>query len=295
MRNKKNEMKTMSLLDKFIKDNTPEERGEMLLRTNELLLSLGHHDHELNIDNLASLEGSAETISLLMLIESELLAACKSLLLKYFIVCREQDLLLPYLSLLEFLHYIENTIESSTVVYYYNDELSAEDQLLSWVEVFRPDLEHDISTLILDVMDSLIENILQIHELKIDVESVEVDEVFLSKLPYIKLLRNVTNKELLPVRLVKDQVIKTTLTVEQITSRFSKSIYSDDTLDPTITPFNLIGFCMLTNNTIETLAHDTKTLCNVLYTDVPKVSGLIHAIDTILSPTGDLCKTMNTI
>lgn len=295
MRNKKNEMKTMSLLDKFIKDNTPEERGEMLLRTNELLLSLGHHDHELNIDNLASLEGSAETISLLMLIESELLAACKSLLLKYFIVCREQDLLLPYLSLLEFLHYIENTIESSTVVYYYNDELSAEDQLLSWVEVFRPDLEHDISTLILDVMDSLIENILQIHELKIDVESVEVDEVFLSKLPYIKLLRNVTNKELLPVRLVKDQVVKTTLTVEQITSRFSKSIYSDDTLDSTITPFNLIGFCMLTSNTIETLAHDTKALCNVLYTDVPKVSGLIHAIDTILSPTGDLCKTMNTI
>lgn len=295
MRNKKNEMKTMSLLDKFIKDNTPEERGEMVLRTNELLLSLGHRDHELNIDNLASLEGSAETISLLMLIESELLAACRSLLLKYFIVCREQDLLLPYLSLLEFLHYIENTIESSTVVYYYNDELSAEDQLLSWVEVFRPDLEHDISTLILDVMDTLIENILQIHELKIDVESVEVDEVFLSKLPYIKLLRNVTNKELLPVRLVKDQVIKTTLTVEQITSRFSKSIYSDDTLDSTITPFNLIGFCMLTNNTIETLAHDTKALCNVLYTDVPKVSGLIHAIDTILSPTGDLCKTMNTI
>lgn len=295
MRNKKNEMKTMSLLDKFIKDNTPEERGEMLLRTNELLLSLGHHDHELNIDNLASLEGSAETISLLMLIESELLAACKSLLLKYFIVCREQDLLLPYLSLLEFLYYIENTIESSTVVYYYNDELSAEDQLLSWVEVFRPDLEHDIAPLILDVMDTLIENILQIHELKIDVESVEVDEVFLSKLPYIKLLRNVTNKELLPVRLVKDQVIKTTLTVEQITSRFSKSIYSDDTLDSTITPFNLIGFCMLTNNAIETLAHDTKTLCNVLYTDVPKVSGLIHAIDTILSPTGDLCKTMNTI
>lgn len=285
----------MNLLDKFIKDNTTEERSELLLRTNELLLSLGHHDHELNIDNLAALEGSVETMALLLLIESELLNACDALLLKYYIVCRKDDNLLSYLSLLEFLSYIENTIESSTVIYYYNDELSAEEQLLSWVEVFRPDLEHGISTLILNVMDTLVENIMEIHELKSDVESTEIDEEFIGKLSYIKAVRASTQLDLLPVRLVRDQIIKTTLTIEQIASRFGKSIYSDDTLDPALTPYNLIGFCTLTSNTVETLAHDSKTLCNLLYTDVTKVNMLTHAIDTLLSPTGDLCKTMNTI
>lgn len=285
----------MNLLDKFIKDNSTEERSELLLRTDELLIALGHHDHQLNIDNLAALEGSVETMALLLLIESELLNACNALLLKYYIVCRKDDSLLPYHSLLEFLNYIENTIESSTVIYYYNDELSAEEQLLSWVEVFRPDLDHDISTLILDVMDTLIENIMEIHELKTDVESTDIDEAFIGKLSYIKVVRASTELDLLPVRLVRDQIIVNTLTIDQIVSRFAKSIYSDDTLDPTLTPYNLIGFCTLTNNTIETLAHDSKTLCNILYTDVTKVNMLTHAIDTLLRPTGDLCKTMNTI
>ena len=126
----------MNILDKFLTDHMPPERRDMFLSTNELLIKLGHVDHELNIDNLVTQYGNIETLSILMLIEDELIKACHNLLLSYFIVCRTETTLPPYLKLLEFLDYIENTIDSETVIYYYNDELSAQEQFMSWVEVF---------------------------------------------------------------------------------------------------------------------------------------------------------------
>lgn len=285
----------MNPLDKFLNDNMVVERAQLLIHVNELLIKLGHHDHVHNIDNLLPLHGNVETMQVLMLIESELIQACHSLSLMYHVVCRREYNVLPYLSLLQFLDYIENTVESETVIYYYNEELTPEEQLLSWVEVFRVDLEFDISTLILDVMPTLIDNIIQIHELRVDVVPVEYNEDFHNKLKFVKVLKNSTVNTILPVKLIQDQIITNTLTVEQIYKQFATMIYSNDAIDSSFTAINIVGFCLITNDTVDNVRNNSHNLTNMLYSDVKKVNILINKIDEVLNPTGELCKTMNTI
>lgn len=285
----------MNITDKYLTDHTTPERRDMLIGAYDLLVSLGHVDHELNIENLVSLHGSVETISILMLIESEIIAACHNLMYSYHIVCRRETTVLPYLGLLTFLNYIENTIESETVLYYYNDELTPVDQLLSWVEVFREDLLVDIGSLILDVTPSLIENILQTHELKSDVEITEYDAAFHSKIRLVKLLREHCPYDILPIALIKEQKLKTLVKVEEIPKRYGKWLYMADSENPEVTPFNIIAFLMLTTNDIPSLKADVITLVNALYDDVKKTTQIMRRVDEILNPSGELCKIMNTI
>lgn len=285
----------MNVVDKFLTDYTTPERRDLFMRTYELLTSLGHVDHELNIENLVSLHGSAETLSILMMIEGELINACHSLLLNYFIVCRHEMTLPPYLTLLEFLSYIENTIESQTIVYYYNEELSADDQFLSWVEVFREDMLVEIGSLILSVTPTLIENIIQMHELKVELEPVEQDVQFDTKIRYLKTLKQCTNHLLLPVALVQKRDITSLHSIEETANRFAKRIYYSDEVTPDATPYNLIGIAILTSSDINALKADVITLINLLYDDVKKTNLIMCKIDEILDPSGDLCKIMNTI
>lgn len=285
----------MNVVDKFLIDHTTPERHDLFMRTYGLLTGLGHVDHELNIENLVSLHGSVETLSILMLIESELINACHSLLLNYFIVCRREMSLPPYLTLLEFLEYLENTIESQTLLYYYNEELTAEDQLLSWVEVFREDMLTEIGSLVLNVTPSLIENILQMHELKVEVDPVEPDVQFDIKLKYLKQLKQHTAHGLLPVTLIQKQTLTRLSTLDNIAKRFAKQVYYVDEVNPEITPYNLIGLTMLTTGDINALKADVIALVNLLYDDVKKTNLIMCKVDEILDPSGDLCRIMNTI
>ena len=285
----------MNILDKFLTDHMTPERRDMFLSTNELLIKLGHVDHELNIDNLVAQYGNIETLSILMLIEDELIKACHSLLLSYFIVCRTETTLPPYLRVLEFLDYIENTIDSETVIYYYNDELSPQEQFMSWVEVFREDLVVEIGSLVLDVTPTLIENILQTHELKVDVHPIEFDEKFHHKLKYLKALKEVSNYELLGVKLIKSQTISQLHDVSTLVSRFSKLIYTSDSEASDETAYHILSLCLLSDNEVQSLKADILQMINDLYDDVKKTNLLISQTDAILSPTGELCKIMNTI
>lgn len=285
----------MNLTDKFLTEHTTPERRDMLMDTYDLLMTLGHVDHELNIDNLVSLHGSVETVAIVMLIEEELVNACHMLLLSYYIVSRKETSLPPYLLLLRFLSYIENTTESETIIHYHNEELTPLDQFMSWVEVFRNDLLTEIGSLILDVTPSLIENIVQTHELKVDVDIVEFDQSFHTKIKYIKALKEITEYELLPVKLIKNQSISALVNIDEVTSRYNKLVYAEDSLNTEVTPYNIIGLTMLTTNDINSIKADVIFVTNALYVDVKKTNIILSKIDEILDPLGELCKIMNTI
>lgn len=285
----------MNITDKFLTDHTTPERRDMLINAYDLLVNLGHVDHELNIENLVALYGTVETVSIVMLIEQEIRDACHLLLFNYHVVCRKEATVPPYLALLTFLDYMENTIESETVLYYYNDELSPVDQILSWVEVFHEHLLIEIGSLILDVTPSLIENILQTHELKSDVETNEYDAAFSNKIQILKQVREQSPYDLLPVRLIKEQKITALMSLEEIAPRFNKWIYEEDTQNPEVTPFNIIAFSILSFNDVKSLKADIIALVNVLYDDVKKTNKVMGRIDEILNPSGELCKIMNTI
>lgn len=284
----------MDTIDRFLTDHATPERRDLLMNTYNQLVTLGHVDHEIKIENFVSIQGDIDNSSIVMLIENELLGACHDISLKYFVVCRKEDKLSPYLKLLEFLDYLENTIESDTLIYHHNDELDARDQLLSWVDVFRNDLSTDISDLVLDVMDSLINNLLEIHELKVNIVPVEHDHLFHVKIKCLKALRDLTNRNLLAVLLIKGNQIKSTLSIPELARLFNKSVYALDT-DVSDTALNIVSLAVMSPNDVGSLGHDAKTLTNLLYDDVKKTNLLVTQIDQIIDQSGELCKIMNTI
>lgn len=284
----------MDVIDSFLTNNATEERRDLLMATHNQLISLGYLNHELNIQNYVNVEGSLDNANIVMLVENELLNACHDLALSYFVVCRKEDKIKPYLTLLEFLHYLENTIESATLLYHLNDELDARDQLLSWVDVFRNDMLAEISDLTLDVMDSLIDNITEMHELKVDLTPVEPDLLFQKKLQYLKVLNNFTTRDLVAVLLVKSNTLTTTYSLDEIYRRFSKSIYATD-IDTHGTALNIVSMAMMSPNDIGSINYDARTLVSLVYDDVKKANAIVNYIDELLNQTGELCKIMNTI
>ena len=284
----------MDVIDKFLTDTAPSERRDLFMSTYNHLVALGHVDHELNIENFVGVQGDVENDVILLLIENELVNACHDLALKYFIVCRKEERVNPYNKLLEFLDYIENTIESETLLYHLNDELDAREQLLTWVDVFRNDLTLDLSDFILDVMPSLIENITQVHELKVDHEVVEFDELFAKKIQYVKALRQHTVDDLIALTLIRSNLLKTTYDIDVLFSKYANYIYAASKNASEIAN-HVISIAMFSPNDMGSINHDAKRLLNLLYDDVKVINIVSTAIDEILNQSGELCKTMNTI
>ena len=284
----------MDVIDKFLTDTAPSERRDLFMSTYNHLVALGHVDHELNIENFVGVQGDVDNDVILLLIENELVNACHDLALKYFIVCRKEERVNPYNKLLEFLDYIENTIESETLLYHLNDELDAREQLLTWVDVFRNDLTLDLSDFILDVMPSLIENITQVHELKVDHEVVEFDELFAKKIQYVKVLRQYTVDDLIALTLIRSNLLKTTYDIDVLFSKYANYIYAASKNVSEVAN-HVISVAMFSPNDMGSINHDAKRLLNLLYDDVKVINIVSTAIDEILNQSGELCKTMNTI
>lgn len=284
----------MDVIDSFLKDNTTPERHELLMDTYNTLVTLGHVNHELNIQNFVNIEGSLDNSNIVMLVENELLQACHELTISYYIVCRKEQTLKPYLNLFDVLTYLENTIESETLLYHKNDELDAREQFISWVDVFRNDVVNDISDLVLDVMDSLIDNITEHHLLNMDVTAVEPDVLYNTKIQYLKSLRDMSSGNLLAVMLIKKSLLNETYSVQQLYSKYNQYVYAEEN-DNNILAQNIISLTIMSNNDISLLAHDARTLVNLLYDDVKKTNEVINNIDNLLRRTGDIWKTMNTI
>ena len=284
----------MDVIDKFLTDTAPSERRDLFMSTYNHLVALGHVDHELNIENFVGVQGDVENDVILLLIENELVNACHDLALKYFIVCRKEERVNSYNKLLEFLDYIENTIESETLLYHLNDELDAREQLLTWVDVFRNDLTLDLSDFILDVMPSLIENITQVHELKVDHEVVEFDELFAKKIQYVKVLRQYTVDDLIALTLIRSNLLKTTYDIDVLFSKYANYIYAASKNVSEVAN-HVISVAMFSPNDMGSINHDAKRLLNLLYDDVKVINIVSTAIDEILNQSGELCKTMNTI
>lgn len=284
----------MDIVDSFLVNHTTPEHYELLMSGYNQLISSGYVEHEINIENYVALDGTMDNSTIVMLVENELINACHNLALKYYVVCRKDNKLKPYVTLLSFLDYMENNIESETIIYHENNDLDAREQLLSWVEIFRNDISLDISDLVLDVMDSLIDNILEIHELKVDIEPIEPDEMYYSKIKCLKVLRDNTAKELLAILLVKKNHLTSIMSIDEIANRFRKIIYADDT-NPEKTAYNIISLAVMSPNDIGSLGHDARSLVNLIYDDVKKTQVLVSQIDTIMDQSGELCKTMNTI
>ena len=285
----------MDTIDKFLTDTAPVERRDLFMSTYNRLVTLGHVDHELNIATFVEHQGNVENDVIILLIENELVNACHDLALKYFIICRKEDRLNPYNHLLEFLDYIENTIESETILYYHNEELDGRDQFLNWVEVFREDLVMELSDFVLDVMPSLIENITETHELKLDHVPVEYDVRFTDKVNRLKLLRKHSNIDSLAMDLVRNNRIKTVLKMDDLFTLFSKDVYQLDDGDHNTLAIHIISLVIMSDNDVGSLNHDSKTLTGLLYDDLKHTNRVTMAIDDILNQTGELCKTMSTI
>lgn len=284
----------MDDIDLFLNNNTTEERYELLTNTYSQLVAHGYLNHELNIEGYVNRQGTMDNNNIVLLIENELLNACHELTLKYYIVCRRDNNLKPYLDLFEMLHYLNNTIESSTIIHFLNDELDAREQLLEWVEVLRNDLYTNISDLVLDVMDKLIDNISQTHELKMDIENTEPDILFDKKIQYLKALREVVVRDTLAVILIRKKLLTKTYTIDNIVTKYNKYVYASDT-DIQDTAINIISLAMMSSNEIGSINYDARTIASKLYDDVKRVNLIINYIDETLNQAGTLCKIMNTI
>lgn len=285
----------MDIIDSFLNDNATPERYELLMDAQQLLTSTGSFDHEHEIEEYIAAQGDVENSTILMQIESVVLESLRHTTLNYHLVCRDVDSIIPYLTLIKFLTYIETSIESDSILYYINDELDPMEQLLEWVEILQPENLTEISDLLLTVTSTLITNITEIHELRSDIEPVEYDLEFHLRIKALKLLPHPALDKLIGIKLVRINTIKRVMTTEDLNRLYSKLVYAEDTIDSTITPYHIISLAIFSDSKTTSLAYQAKELTNLMYDNVVKVSTITHTIDVILKEAAELCKTMNTI
>lgn len=285
----------MDLIDGYLSDYATPEQRDLYMQVHEMLVSLGHTDHEIDIENIINMQSTMDTAVILNIIDNDLLTACKKLTQQYYIVCRDDNQLKPYLDLMYFLSYLENTIDSEALLYHHNEELTPHDQLLAWVDVFFPEYNTSIGDLTLDVMSSLIENILETHELKADLEPIEFDLTYHKVIKRLKLYPHTQFNDLVGVELIKSALLKEVLPIAVLADKYRRLIYKQDALHPNLTADNIITMALVSDVDSTALGNAAKEFTNLIYDDVKKVSELTHRIDTILNPAGELCKIMNTI
>jgi hypothetical protein len=282
----------MDELSDFLNEYVPPERSALIVKLYNLLNNQGVIEHQIVIDDWLVRQANTEIPAITMGIESELIHYANTYLLRAYIVTVKDGTLVNYIRLIEFLNRLENSVESNLILSTMNENLTAIEQLLHWIELMESTIYNDMFELIVDVRDRLIDNIRDIHENRAEITPVAYppgyeDRIKRIKLLYAELPTHVTDL-LVSYTVLRRGDFKQFYTVDELTRRYSTMVNKSEN-DSKYVAIDVIAFALMSEHNPAELSETVKAIASKWYVDTYFIMDLMGHIEHILKTKGELC------
>lgn len=235
----------------FINEKVIPEHVTLIREINELFESQGYVSHE---ESLSKLEFNIGIIDDVLIIDKALniyKLHLIDLLSKMFIVVYEEINLYQLKDILTFLIGIEKSIESELIVSTYQEDNEPLKQLLEWVRALDESKLPLFEDYVLEVSESLIENIVELHELRSPLEPFVIDPKIPIRISYIKKLiteeESDVSKPLLVLDYIKKYGFKEFVDKEVLSAKFGTALRAKPITNITLKQIatEVLGICLL--------------------------------------------------
>lgn len=282
----------MDELSDFLNEYVPPERSALIVKLYNLLNNQGVIEHQVVIDDWLVRQANTEIPVITMGIESELIHYANNYLLHAYIVTVKDSTLVNYIRLIEFLNRLENSVESNLILSTMNENLTATEQLLHWIELMESTIYNDMFELIVDVRDRLIDNIRDIHENRAEITPVAYppgydDRIKRIKLLYAELPTHVMDL-LVSYSVLRRGDFKQFYTVDELTRRYSTMVNKSEN-DSKYVATDIIAFALMSEHNPAELSETVKAIASKWYVDTYFIMDLMGHIEHILKTKGELC------
>lgn len=282
----------MDELSDFLNEYVPPERSALIVKLYNLLNNQGVIEHQVVIDDWLVRQANTEIPAITMGIESELIHYANTYLLRAYIVTVKDSTLVNYIRLIEFLNRLENSVESNLILSTMNENLTAIEQLLHWIELMESTIYNDMFELIVDVRDRLIDNIRDIHENRAEITPVTYppgyeDRIKRIKLLYAELPTHVMDL-LVSYTVLRRGDFKRFYTVDELTRRYSTMVNKSEN-DSKYVAIDIIAFALMCEHNPAELSETVKAIASKWYVDTYFIMDLMGHIEHILKTKGELC------
>lgn len=282
----------MDELSDFLNEYVPPERSALIVKLYNLLNNQGVIEHQVVIDDWLVRQANTEIPAITMGIESELIHYANTYLLRAYIVTVKDSALVNYIRLIEFLNRLENSVESNLILSTMNENLTAIEQLLHWIELMESTIYNDMFELIVDVRDRLIDNIRDIHENRADITPVEYPTGYEDRIKRIKILYAELPTQVMDL-LVSYTVLrrgdfKQFYTIDELTRRYSTVVNKSEN-DSKHVAIDIIAFALMCEHNPAELSETVKAIASKWYVDTYFIMDLMGHIEHILKTKGELC------
>lgn len=282
----------MDELSDFLNEYVPPERSALIVKLYNLLNNQGVIEHQVVIDDWLVRQANTEIPAITMGIESELIHYANTYLLRAYIVTVKDSALVNYIRLIEFLNRLENSVESNLILSTMNENLTAIEQLLHWIELMESTIYNDMFELIVDVRDRLIDNIRDIHENRAEITPVAYppgyeDRIKRIKLLYAELPTHVMDT-LVSYTVLRRGDFKQFYTIDELTRRYSTMVNKSEN-DSKYVAIDVIAFALMSEHNPAELSETVKAIASKWYVDTYFIMDLMGHIEHILKTKGELC------
>lgn len=282
----------MDELSDFLNEYVPPERSALIVKLYNLLNNQGVIEHQVVIDDWLVRQANTEIPVITMGIESELIHYANTYLLHAYIVTVKDSTLVNYIRLIEFLNRLENSVESNLILSTMNENLTATEQLLHWIELMESTIYNDMFELIVDVRDRLIDNIRDIHENRAEITPVAYppgyeDRIKRIKLLYAELPTHVMDT-LVSYTVLRRGDFKQFYTIDELTRRYSTMVNKSEN-DSKYVAIDIIAFALMCEHNPAELSETVKAIASKWYVDTYFIMDLMGHIEHILKTKGELC------
>lgn len=279
----------MEFIERIMSRCAVPEFAEVVSDINKLFEKHGYEDHVLDYEYLEGIESTVENQFLVDSVMGLTARHGRNLLLKMFIVVDKDLNIFLIRDILEVLDSIENSVESESIIHLVNEELEPKDQLLEWVNLLVSEKADLISEHILDVRTNIIENIVSMHELRVPLETEEVDSVIKTKITQLKNLRNILVKSsCIAIERVKEKGFKKYLSEEDILNEYTE-FFNDNANELIKVSQELIGLSILMEGDPKETTLTAKRLAESFYKDPMYVIKVHDAITGFMNGKNELC------
>lgn len=254
----------------------------------------GFVDHISELEPLETQEGILENQIIVDTVMSIYRTNLLKLLNNLYIDVHEEADIYQLKDLLETVSMLEFSVESEAIIYTYDADLEPLEQLLEWIEVILPERKNLIEETVTNVGETLINNVHTLHELKVPLQSEEVDPLIKDKIQILKFLKSTfPDIQILALNLVKEKGFKYFFSQDEILSTFSEVIKEQEN-KPVYVTLQLLGLATLLEGPCDTHGETAKQLAENFFQSPMTIMNINDNIVKLINKHGELC-TVNKI
>lgn len=238
----------MELILEFLEEHAIHENYILVLDINKLLDSQGFLEHEESLHDVLYDFGVLENGIIVDKILNIYRKTLVNLLLKMFIVVDENINIYQLKNILEDLISLEKSLESSVLIELYREENTPLQQMLDWISFINEDNVTLYEDYVLSISENLIDNIVELHELRNPLNAEELDEKIKTRITHIRKIRE-AKPDVYGVEYIKKNGFKTFVDSETLSALYGVKLRANP-----ITQFNsrdvalhVLSLCLLTS------------------------------------------------